>query len=479
MHGEESKAKSRANWLRKTLNQANRDYYGHDAPVLLDSEYDVFFQELIGIEKLHPDLITQDSPTQRVGSSPLSSFETVSHLSPMLSLNNATDEDDIKNFDRRTRDALKNEGEISYFAEPKFDGLAVSLRYVDKVLDQAITRGDGSAGELVTNNIRTVKSIPLTLGDEAPKALEVRGEVVMMKRDFNDLNNRQSGAGEKLFANPRNAAAGSLRQLDSKITATRKLSFFAYSLEFEEGGSVRSESQLEMSIRLKKLGFRTSSFSEVVQGTSGIQSFFNRTQSLRSKLDYEIDGVVYKVNKIDDQLALGFLARAPRYAVAYKFPPQEALTQLLDIEVQVGRTGAITPVARLAPIHVGGVVVTNATLHNEDEIDRKQIKIGDVVVVRRAGDVIPEVVRPILERRTEVRTFNMPRVCPECNGPITKEVGESVYRCVAGIKCRAQRAQSIWHFCSRKAMNIDGVGEKLIDQLVETRLVESFADLYR
>jgi DNA ligase (NAD+) len=301
----------------------------------------------------------------------------------------------------------------------------------------------------------------------------------MMKRDFNDLNNRQSGAGEKLFANPRNAAAGSLRQLDSKITATRKLSFFAYSLEFEEGGSVRSESQLEMSIRLKKLGFRTSSFSEVVQGTSGIQSFFNRTQSLRSKLDYEIDGVVYKVNKINDQLALGFLARAPRYAVAYKFPPQEALTQLIDIEVQVGRTGAITPVARLAPIHVGGVVVTNATLHNEDEIDRKQIKIGDVVVVRRAGDVIPEVVRPILERRTEVRTFNMPRVCPECNGPITKEVGESVYRCVAGIKCRAQRAQSIWHFCSRKAMNIDGVGEKLIDQLVETRLVESFADLYR
>ena len=479
MYGEESKAKSRANWLRKTLNQANRDYYGHDAPVLLDSEYDVFFQELIGIEKLHPDLITQDSPTQRVGSSPLSSFETVSHLSPMLSLNNATDEDDIKNFDRRTRDALNNEGEISYFAEPKFDGLAVSLRYVDKVLDQAITRGDGSAGELVTNNIRTVKSIPLTLGDEASKALEVRGEVVMMKRDFNDLNNRQSGAGEKLFANPRNAAAGSLRQLDSKITATRKLSFFAYSLEFEEGGSVRLESQLEMSIRLKKLGFRTSSFSEVVQGTSGIQSFFNRTQSLRSKLDYEIDGVVYKVNKIDDQLALGFLARAPRYAVAYKFPPQEALTQLIDIEVQVGRTGAITPVARLAPIHVGGVVVTNATLHNEDEIDRKQIKIGDVVVVRRAGDVIPEVVRPILERRTEVRTFNMPRVCPECNGPITKEVGESVYRCVAGIKCRAQRAQSIWHFCSRKAMNIDGVGEKLIDQLVETRLVESFADLYR
>jgi len=301
----------------------------------------------------------------------------------------------------------------------------------------------------------------------------------MMKRDFDNLNTRQAEAGEKIFANPRNAAAGSLRQLDSKITATRKLSFFAYGLEYDAELSESFRSQLDIANTLKEYGFTTSSLSGVVKGLDGIQNFFDHVGAVRSDLDYEIDGVVYKVNTLEDQRKLGYVARAPRYAIAYKFPPQEEVTQLLDIEVQVGRTGAITPVARLEPVRVGGVVVTNATLHNQDEIARKEIKIGDYVVVRRAGDVIPEVVRPMLDRRESVREFTMPNSCPECGGDIVKELGESVHRCIAGMKCRAQRAQSIWHFCSRKAMNIDGIGEKLIDQLVESKFVESFVDLYR
>ena len=300
----------------------------------------------------------------------------------------------------------------------------------------------------------------------------------MMKRDFDALNRRQIDNGDKIFANPRNAAAGSLRQLDSKITATRKLSFFAYGLDQPDTTSARVVSQFDLAIRIKEYGFSTSTLSNVVYGLTGIQNFFDHVQKIRSELDYEIDGVVYKVNALQDQQKLGFVSRAPRYAIAYKFPPQEEITQLIDIEVQVGRTGALTPVARLDPVRVGGVVVTNATLHNEDEIARKQIKIGDYVVVRRAGDVIPEVVRPVLERRGIVRAFLMPASCPECGGTVFKEEGEKVYRCTSGMRCRAQKAQSIWHFCSRRAMNIDGMGEKLIDQLVENQLVESFADLY-
>ena len=344
---------------------------------------------------------------------------------------------------------------------------------------QAATRGDGNTGERVTENIRTVRTIPLVLPQNTPNIVEVRGEVVMMKRDFDNLNKRQAEASEKIFANPRNAAAGSLRQLDSKITATRKLSFFAYGLEYDAELSESFRSQLDIANTLTEYGFTTSSLSGVVKGLDGIQDFFDHVGAVRSDLDYEIDGVVYKVNSLEDQRKLGYVARAPRYAIAYKFPPQEEVTQLLDIEVQVGRTGAITPVARLEPVRVGGVVVTNATLHNQDEIARKEIKIGDYVVVRRAGDVIPEVVRPMLDRRESVREFTMPNSCPECGGDIVKELGESVHRCIAGMKCRAQRAQSIWHFCSRKAMNIDGIGEKLIDQLVESKFVESFVDLYR
>ena len=472
--------KKRASELRSLLNRANREYYVLDEPTLLDSEYDQLFRDLIKIEQEYPELCTEDSPTQRVGSDILESFPSVAHTSPMRSLSNAIDASEIKQFDKRTRDSLKiSEAEVTYFAEPKFDGLAVSLRYVSGVLVQAATRGDGNTGEQVTENIRTVRTIPLVLAHNSPNIVEVRGEVVMMKRDFDNLNRRQAEAGEKIFANPRNAAAGSLRQLDSKITATRKLSFFAYGLEYDAELSDSIRSQLDIANTLKEYGFSTSALSGVVKGLNGIQEFFDHVAAVRPGLDYEIDGVVYKVNALEDQRKLGYVARAPRYAIAYKFPPQEEVTQLLDIEVQVGRTGAITPVARLEPVRVGGVVVTNATLHNQDEIARKEIKIGDYVVVRRAGDVIPEVVRPILGRRESVREFTMPKSCPECGGDIVKELGESVHRCMAGMKCRAQRAQAIWHFCSRKAMNIDGVGEKLIDQLVELKFVESFVDLYR
>ncbi|MDA0830971.1 MAG: NAD-dependent DNA ligase LigA [Proteobacteria bacterium] len=479
MKDEDSTVKSRAQWLRGILNRANREYYGLDDPSLLDSEYDRLFQELIDIEHQHPELKNDASPTKRVGSEPLASFQGVAHETPMLSLNNAIDARDIQQFNRRVRDFLNyGDADVAYFAEPKFDGLAISLRYVDRVLVQAATRGDGDTGEQVTENIRTVRSIPLILPKNAPDNLEVRGEVVMMKRDFDALNRRQIDNGDKIFANPRNAAAGSLRQLDSKITATRKLSFFAYGLDQPDTTSDRVESQFDLAIRVKEYGFSTSTLSNVVYGLTGIQNFFDHVQKIRSELDYEIDGVVYKVNLLQDQQKLGFVSRAPKYAIAYKFPPQEEITQLIDIEVQVGRTGALTPVARLDPVRVGGVVVTNATLHNEDEIVRKQIKIGDYVVVRRAGDVIPEVVRPVLERRGVVRTFLMPTSCPECGGTVFKEESERVYRCTSGMRCRAQKAQSIWHFCSRRAMNIDGVGEKLIDQLVEKQFVESFADLY-
>ena len=479
MNDELSTIELRAEWLRNKLNQANREYYSLDDPTLLDSDYDRYFQELIDIEQQYPELKNDDSPTQRVGSEPLASFERVAHSSPMLSLNNAIDAIDMQQYDRRIRNLLnKSSSDITYFAEPKFDGLAISLRYINRILVQAATRGDGHAGEQVTENIRTVRSIPLVLSKHAPKNLEVRGEVVMMKRDFDDLNRRQIDSGEKVFANPRNAAAGSLRQLDSKITATRKLSFFAYDLEEFGVDSSKIKSQYDLSSCVKKYGFSTSGLSNLVHGLAGIQQFFDHLHKTRSELDYEIDGVVYKVNEIADQQKLGFVSRAPRYAIAYKFAPQEEITRLTDIEIQVGRTGALTPVARLEPVRVGGVVVSNATLHNEDEIIRKQIKIGDYVIVRRAGDVIPEVVRPVLERRANVKDFAMPSSCPECGGSVFKATDESVYRCKSGMRCRAQKAQAIWHFCSRKAMNIDGVGEKLIDQLVENKFIESFADLY-
>jgi len=472
--------KKRIAQIRGQLAQANVDYHAKDNPTLLDSEYDRLFRELEALERQYPQLKTSDSPTQRVGEDPIEAFESIEHSVPMLSLSNAANEVEAAQFDRRMQEALGREGVAAeYFAEPKYDGLAISLIYKDRALSHAITRGDGMQGENVTHNVRTIGDIPLSLPESAPSAMEVRGEVIMLVKDFDALNERQIRSGQKPFANPRNAAAGSLRQLDPKVTASRKLSFFAYGLEQLDFAAHKIQTQSQVKAFLGHSGFPVSKHSSVVSGASGIQAFFDSMQKKRSSLGFEIDGVVYKLNRLSDQKVLGFVSRAPRWAVAYKFPPQEEVTRLIDIEVQVGRTGAITPVARLEPVKVGGVMVTNATLHNVEEIQRKQLQIGDIVVVRRAGDVIPEVLRPLLDRRADTTPFLMPAVCPVCEGPVSRDDEESAYRCTSGVRCRAQRLQSIWHFASRKAMNIDGLGERLIDQLIEADLVTTFSDLYR
>ena len=468
-----------ANDLRERINRANHEYYVLDSPSLLDAEYDELFRQLQSLEKDHPALRTIDSPTQRVGASPVQSFLSVKHSVPMLSLNNASDLNEAIQFDKRLKTSLNLEMEIDYFVEPKFDGLAISLIYENRMLVSAATRGDGTTGELVTENIRTIRSVPLQLPKDAPALIEVRGEVYMTKNDFDDLNERQKKSDQKVFANPRNAAAGSLRQLDSKITSSRKLSFFAYGAEQLSFKVSDIESQSTQSQYLKSLGFPVAEICKLVNGIKGVENYYQEIKSLRPSLAYDIDGIVCKVDAFEMQEKLGFVARAPRFAIAYKFPPEEAITRLLDISVQVGRTGALTPVARLTPITVGGVKVTNATLHNEEEIERKGLKIGDHVVVRRAGDVIPEVVRPIIERRERVTKFVMPTRCPICGSAVKKEDDGAVLRCTAGIVCKAQKSQAIWHFCSRKAFNIDGIGEKLIDQLVDSGVVDTFADLFR
>ena len=468
-----------ANDLRERINRANHEYYVLDSPSLLDAEYDELFRQLQSLEKDHPALRTIDSPTQRVGASPVESFLSVKHSVPMLSLNNASDLNEAIQFDKRLKTSLNLEMEIDYFVEPKFDGLAISLIYENRMLVSAATRGDGTTGELVTENIRTIRSVPLQLPKDAPTLIEVRGEVYMTKNDFDDLNERQKKSDQKVFANPRNAAAGSLRQLDSKITSSRKLSFFAYGAEQLSFKVSDIESQSTQSQYLKSLGFPVAEICKLVNGIKGVENYYQEIKSLRPSLAYDIDGIVCKVDAFEMQEKLGFVARAPRFAIAYKFPPEEAITRLLDISVQVGRTGALTPVARLTPITVGGVKVTNATLHNEEEIERKGLKIGDHVVVRRAGDVIPEVVRPIIERRERVTKFVMPTRCPICGSAVKKEDDGAVLRCTAGIVCKAQKSQAIWHFCSRKAFNIDGIGEKLIDQLVDSGVVDTFADLFR
>jgi len=464
--------------LRRQLDEHSYRYHVLDDPIIPDAEYDRLYKELVTLEKDHPELVAPDSPTQRVGESPLSEFAEVTHEIPMLSLDNAFSDEEMGAFDKRIRDRLEL-AEIHYTAEVKLDGLAISLLYGQGKLVRAATRGDGTTGEDVTSNIRTIKSIPLALRSTGyPERLEVRGEVFMTKSGFEELNIRQEEQGEKLFANPRNAAAGSLRQLDPMLTARRPLQFLAHGIGIVEGAALPA-SHFEVLQTLKTWGLPVSADTERVAGVEECIGFYRRTASKRSQLPHEIDGVVFKVDDLKQQAALGFVSRAPRWAIACKFPPEEAVTEVLDIEVQVGRTGALTPVARLKPVRVGGVTVTNATLHNADEVRRKDIRAGDTAVVRRAGDVIPEVVRVIPGKRPEMtEPFSMPARCPVCGSPAERVEGEAAVRCTGGLHCRAQAIQSIIHFASRTALDIEGLGEKLVEQLFNTGLVRNIADLY-
>lgn len=480
----EDSPQERASWLRQEIERHNQAYYQKDAPIITDAEYDALFRELQALESAHPELLTPDSPTQRVGSRPLSAFGTVTHRVPMLSLGNAFDDEEVAAFDRRVTDLLRAAGKlglnetVEYFCELKLDGLALSLRYEFGLLVQAATRGDGQAGEDVTANVRTIRSIPLKLNAGAPDVLEVRGEVFMNLADFSKLNQTQQSRGDKVFANPRNAAAGSLRQLDSKITAQRPLRFFAYG--WGEVSAELPERHSDVLDWLAKLGLPVNSGQHLLaRDCNDLLAYYEEVGERRSKLPYDIDGVVYKVNSLASQKVLGYVARAPRFAIAHKFPAQEVSTTLLDIEIQVGRTGAITPVARLAPVSVGGVTVTNATLHNEDEIRRKDVRIGDTVIVRRAGDVIPEVVGPVIEKRpVDARQFVMATACPVCGSAIERLEDEAVARCTGGLFCGAQRKQSLVHAAGRKALDIEGLGEKLVDQLVDRERVHSLADIF-
>lgn len=466
--------------LRAAIALHDFHYYVQDAPVIPDAEYDALFRSLQQLEQQYPQLITPDSPTQRVGAPPLKAFAQLSHQIPMLSLANAFSEDEVAAFDRRIREALDVD-RVGYAVEPKFDGLAVSLVYENGMLAKGATRGDGYTGEDITLNLRTIPSIPLRLQTlPAASLFEVRGEVVMLKADFEHLNEQQRKHDEKTFVNPRNAAAGSLRQLDSRITAARRLTFFAYGIGiYHENQSVFS-THSEILAYLAAQQFLVSPQNSTVTGSDELLAYYREMGVLRPSLPYEIDGVVYKVNNLAQQETLGYVSRAPRFAVAHKFPAQEASTELLAIEIQVGRTGALTPVARLAPVFVGGVTVTSATLHNEDEVQRKQIMIGDTVIVRRAGDVIPEVIAAIPERRsTHAKPFIMPDHCPVCGSKAVRLPDEAVTRCTGGLYCPAQRKQAILHFASRRAIDIDGLGEKLVDQLIDRELVRTPADLYR
>jgi DNA ligase (NAD+) len=466
--------------LRAELERHNYQYYVLDQPLISDAEFDRMFRKLQQLESEHPQLAGADSPTQRVGGAPLPQFEQVTHRSPMLSLNNAFSAEEVTAFDRRVREGLDEE-DVEYLAEPKFDGLAVSLNYEQGVFVQGATRGDGYTGEDVTPNLRTVKSIPLRLqGKVLPRRLEVRGEILMYRRDFDRMNQRQRAGGEKEFVNPRNAAAGSLRQLDSRITAQRPLRFFAYAVGVIEGATA-PKTHGEMESWLEKLGLPVCPERRVVSGVQGLLQFYSQMGTKRANLPYEIDGVVYKVDSFAAQRQLGYVARAPRFAIAHKFPAEEASTEVLAIEVQVGRTGALTPVARLKPVFVGGVTVTNATLHNLGQVRDKDVWIGDTVIVRRAGDVIPEVVRVVPEKRpADATEFQMPEQCPdpECKSKVERLESEAVYRCTGGLYCPAQRKQALLHFASRRAMDIEGLGEKLVDQLVDGGIVHTPADLY-
>lgn len=465
--------------LRDQLNDHNYRYHVLDAPIISDAEYDKLFNQLKSLEAQHPELITVDSPTQRVGAAPLKEFSKVNHDVMMLSLENAFTEEDMEAFDRRIHERLGVSTPIEYCCEPKLDGLAISIRYVDGVLTQAATRGDGATGEDVTSNIKTLAMVPLRLrGDDVPHILDVRGEVFISRKGFEKLNAQAAKNNEKVFANPRNAAAGSVRQLDPRITATRPLEIYCYGIGVVEGFTLPN-THYEIVKQLSKWGLRTSNLVKVVRGVEGCLQYYQKMAKERDSLPFEIDGVVYKVNGIAEQEKLGFVTRAPRWAVAHKFPAGEETTQVEAVEFQVGRTGALTPVARLKPVFVHGVTVSNATLHNMDEIERKDIRIGDTVVVRRAGDVIPEVVAVLVERRpADAKKIVLPKHCPVCHSDIEQIEGEAVARCTGELFCAAQRKESVKHFASRKAIDIEGLGDKLVEQLVDTNLIKNAADIY-
>lgn len=469
--------------LREQLRHHDYCYYVLDAPEIPDAEYDRLFRELQALEQQHPELVTPDSPTQRVGGQPLAAFAPVRHVVPMLSIETETDTSagGARAFDQRVRRALHlgdDDPLVEYVAELKFDGLAINLRYEHGVLVQAATRGDGETGEDVTLNVRTVRSIPLSLKGAAPPVLEVRGEVFMSRADFERYNETQRRAGKPTLVNPRNGAAGSIRQLDPRVAAQRPLSFYAYGLGETRGWSMPA-THAGVLEALARMGLPVSRHYAIAHGPEELVAFHDRILAMRDELPFDIDGVVYKVNDLALQAELGFVHRQPRWAVAHKFPAQEEMTELLDIEVQVGRTGKLTPVARLKPVFVGGVTVSNATLHNQDEIDRKDVRIGDTVIVRRAGDVIPEVVGVVLSRRPfDARRFQMPSHCPVCGSDVVRLEGEADARCTGGLFCPAQRKEAIKHFASRRAMDIEGLGDKLVEQLVDRGLVKDVADLY-
>lgn len=466
--------------LRDIINELNYHYYSQDDPAASDAEYDRLFAELKELEASYPQLQTADSPTQRVGAAPLAKFSQITHALPMLSLDNVFDEAELTAFDQRVKDRLNTTSEIEYAAEPKLDGLAISIRYENGLLVQAATRGDGSVGEDVTANVRTIRNVPLKLkGKKVPAVVEIRGEIYMPKAGFEKLNQQQLRNGKKIFVNPRNAAAGSLRQLDSNITASRPLALFCYALG-EIDGMARPASHSEAMALIEGWGGAVCPETRVFSGVNAALDYLHQLAEKRQSLPYEIDGVVFKVNSSELQNRLGFVSRAPRWAIAYKFPAQEEMTVVEAIEVQVGRTGALTPVARLKPVFVGGVTVSNATLHNEDEIRRKDVRVGDTVIVRRAGDVIPEIVGVVTAKRpADAAEFVMPTQCPVCDSAVERADGEAVARCSGGLYCAAQRKEALKHFASRKAMDIDGLGDKLVEQLVDAELVKDPADLFQ
>ena len=467
--------------LRDQIRHHNYRYHVRDDPEIPDIEYDRLMQALQALEEQYPDLVTPDSPTQRVGAAPVSAFGTVQHELPMLSLGNAFGEDELRDFHRRVLDKLEldDSSEVIYAAEPKLDGAAVSLLYVDGVLTQGATRGDGTTGEDITHNVRTIEAVPLRLiGSGYPRRLEIRGEVFMPKAGFEAYNKKAREAGEKTFVNPRNAAAGSLRQLDPKLTAERPLDMYAYSVGIVDGGKL-PQRHSEIIDQLQDWGVKVCPERRVVSGVDGCISFYNEIGKRRDSLAYEIDGVVYKIDSLALQSELGFVSRAPRWAIAHKFPAQEELTTVEDVEFQVGRTGAVTPVARLKPVFVGGVTVSNATLHNIDELHRKDVRIGDTVIVRRAGDVIPEVAGVVTARRPKgAKRVQLPRKCPVCGSQVVREEGETVARCTGGLFCAAQRAESLKHFVSRRALDIEGFGSKLIEQLVAIDRLKTPSDIF-
>ncbi|AUD78752.1 DNA ligase [Kangiella profundi] len=481
MSHKKSEIEKRVAELRATLDNYNYQYYVLDNPTVPDAEYDRLLRELQQLEKEHPEVVSSDSPTQRVGAKPDNGFEEVIHELPMLSLDNAMSDEELISFDKRIKDRLKSSTEIEYVCEPKLDGLAVSLLYENGQLVRGATRGDGTTGENITLNVRTIRAIPLKLrGEHIPERIEIRGEVFMPKSVFESLNDEAREQGGKTFANPRNAAAGSLRQLDPSITAKRKLSFYAYSMGLVSDDYELADSHYGRLQQIKTLGLPVSEEVKVVKGADGCQHYHQSILQKRDKLAYEIDGVVNKVNSIALQEELGFVARAPRWAIAHKFPAQEEMTQLLGVDFQVGRTGALTPVARLEPVSVGGVTVSNATLHNMDEIARLDARIGDTVIIRRAGDVIPQVVSVILEKRpSDAEEILTPTNCPVCDSPVERTEGEAVIRCTGGLICSAQRNESIKHFASRKAMDIDGLGDKLVEIFAEKEMIKTISDLYR